>query len=97
MHYRSKKLLGSAEDQPCVICGAVGTTVAAHINSVAHGKGKGIKAPDYFTAHLCQKHHDMVDGRRKVEGAYNSPMDLWMWAYVRTVERWFQQGIVGVK
>lgn len=50
MSFRSKKLLDSARDQPCVLCGSKGTTVAAHANSVALGKGVGIKAPDYYTA-----------------------------------------------
>lgn len=97
MSFRSRALIRSAEGQPCAICGDDRTTVSAHINSVAHGKGKGIKAPDYFTAHLCQQHHDMVDGRRHLEGPYTSPIELWTWAYLRTVERWFQQGIVEVK
>ena len=63
MTYRAPKLLKAAQDRPCVICSAVGTTVAAHSNSLAHGRGFAHKAPDYYTAYLCQQCHDKVDGR----------------------------------
>lgn len=96
-HYRNQKLLDSAEDQPCVICGDVRTTVACHANSVALGKGTGIKVPDFYTAWCCQKHHDMIDGRRPVELPYRDAFDLWTWAFIKTVARWFNQGIVGLK
>src|SRR5574343_2087544 len=94
MTYRNKKLLDSAEGQPCAICGAVGTTVAAHANSVALGKGTGMKCPDYYVAWVCQRHHDMIDGRRKIEMPYRDAFDLWTWAYLKTVKRWFERGIV---
>lgn len=96
MSFRSKKLLASAEGQACTICGSVGTTVAAHANSVALGKGTGIKCPDMYTAHLCQHHHDLYDGRigRLTKEEKEA---LWMTAFLRTVKRWFDQGIVGVE
>lgn len=97
MTFRSHKLLRSAEGQACVLCESIGTTIAAHANSVALGKGTGIKCPDFYTAHLCQRHHDMADGRIKVELPYSSPFELWTWAYLKTVARWFNQGIVVVK
>ena len=96
MHFRSKKLLRSAEGQSCVLCGAVGTTVPAHANSVALGKGTSIKAPDFYTAHLCQRHHDEYDGRRG-NLTKDEKEQMWMTAYLRTVKRWFEQGIVIVK
>lgn len=95
-HFRSQKLLDAAENQPCVICGAIGTTVAVHANSVALGKGTGIKAPDYFTVWVCQVHHEMIDGVRRVELPYRSPFELWTWAYIKTVKQWFDLGIVEV-
>jgi len=93
-HYRNKRLLQAAEGRPCVICGSVGTTVAAHANSVALGKGTGIKCPDYYVAYLCVRHHDMADGRRQVELPYSSPFDLWTWAYLKTVAIWFKEGLL---
>jgi hypothetical protein len=98
MTYRSKTLIRSAEGRSCALpeCGSVGTTIAAHVNSVALGKGRGVKAPDYFTVHFCQYHHDLYDGRTgKLTKAEKD--DLWNRAYVRTVARWFEDGIVITK
>jgi Protein of unknown function (DUF1364) len=96
MTFRSPKLLKSAEGQPCMICGSVGTTIAAHANSVALGKGTGIKAPDFYTAWMCQVCHDLYDGRiGKLTKAEKE--EMWMTAYLRTVRWWFQQQIVIVK
>lgn len=96
MTFRSPKLLKSAEGQPCMICGSVGTTIAAHANSVALGKGTGIKAPDFYTAWMCQVCHDLYDGRRgKLTRAEKE--EMWVTAYLRTVKRWFELGIVRVK
>lgn len=96
MTYRSQKLLKAAKDQACTICGSVGTTVPAHANSVALGKGTGIKAPDFYHAHLCQYHHDLYDGRRG-KLTKEEKEDMWMTAYLRTVKRWFETGVVVVK
>lgn len=96
MSFRSPKLLRSAEGQACVICGSIGTTIAAHANSVALGKGTGIKAPDYYAVHLCQVCHDLYDGRLG-KLSKEEKEDMWMQAFLRTVARWFDQGIVTVK
>ena len=96
MSFRSQKLLASADGRPCVICGATGSTVAAHVNSVALGKGMGIKAPDYYHARLCQACHDSYDGRRGTL-TKREKEDLWMTAFLRTVKQWFDEQIVVVK
>lgn len=93
MTYRSPKLLKSAKDRPCAICGSVGTTVAAHSNALEHGHGFGHKAPDYMTAYLCQEHHDMVDGRRG-KLSKEEKREMWLRAWVKTVPIWFEEGIV---
>lgn len=96
MSYRNKKLLQAASGQQCTICGAYGMTVAAHANSVALGKGIGCKAPDFYTAWLCDVCHDLYDGRRgNLTKAEKEQM--WVTAYLRTVKYWFEQGIVVVK
>jgi hypothetical protein len=97
MSFRSAKLLRAAKDQRCVICCSTSGVVACHANSVAMGKGKGIKAPDYFTAWLCKSCHDMADGRKPLAGAFGTPIEFWLWAYWKTVEQWFRQEIVVVK
>jgi len=47
-------------------CGAQdGTVVAAHSNSLADGKGKGIKASDFKIAALCFRcHHELDQGTK---------------------------------
>lgn len=97
MSYRSKKLLDAARGQSCTLCGSVGTTVACHANSVALGKGTGIKAPDYFfTAHFCQTCHDLYGGRA---GKLTKEQKTAMWTsgFIWTIKRLFDQGIVVVK
>jgi hypothetical protein len=73
----------------------MGTTVSAHANFVEYGKGRGIKAPDYFVAWLCYACHYNLD-----HGTIWSKQEKWeMWhrAYARTVEQWFKLGLVVVK
>lgn len=96
-HFRSKKLTDSAKGQPCAYCeDDRGTTVSAHRNSVAHGKGWGIKCPDFLVADLCEACHALYDGR--AGKLTKSEKDaLWMTAYLRTVTRWFTTGVVVVK
>lgn len=97
MSFRSPKLLQAARDQPCVLCGSVGTTIAAHANSVALGKGIGCKAPDYYTSWVCMNCHDEIDGRRPLRPGYRDRQELWTGAYLKTVALWFTLGIVRVK
>lgn len=40
------------------------TTVLCHSNSLADGKGMGLKAPDTAAAFGCSSCHDVLDGRR---------------------------------
>lgn len=61
-HLRAPKLLRQAKDAPCMNCGAEdGTIVPAHENSLAAGKGYGIKSDD-LVAFLCLKCHQILDG-----------------------------------
>jgi hypothetical protein len=91
--YRNPKLLSAARDRPCVLCGSVGTTVAAHSNSLEHGRGMGHKAPDWAIAYVCQSCHDQIDGR---SGGLSKDQkrELWLRAFVKTVGVWFLEGIV---
>ena len=62
MVYRNPKLLNLANGAPCQLCNTQDdTVVAAHSNSLADGKGKGIKAHDYRIASLCYKCHQEID------------------------------------
>ena len=98
MSWRSPKLLKSAAGTACCACFVNdGTTVPAHVNSVALGKGIANKAPDYFHARLCQSCHDQYDGRKPGWGDAEERAERFMWAYFRTVQAWFEEGIVGVE
>jgi hypothetical protein len=46
------------------------TTVLCHSNSLADGKGMGLKAPDTAACFGCSACHDVLDGRR--------PLPAWM-------------------
>ncbi len=96
MSFRSPKLLQAARDQPCQSCGSVGTTIAAHANSVKLGKGTGIKCPDLYTAWLCQRCHDLADGRAG-RLTREERWELWIDAYLQTVKQWFELGIIKIK
>jgi hypothetical protein len=60
----------SARNQECTlrfpgICNRdPATTVLCHSNSLADGKGMGLKAPDTAAAFGCSCCHDVLDGRR---------------------------------
>ena len=93
MSFRSSRLLKAAKDQPCVLCHAIGTTVACHLRSVEFGSGTGIKCPDYYTAWLCQSCHNIVDGRTG-QLSREKKNEMWIRAYLRTVAQWFEQELV---
>ena len=64
---RSRKVLDSARGQPCSarfpgICdGNAETTVWAHLNGAAFGKGASIKAHDVLGFHACYACHSYYD------------------------------------
>jgi hypothetical protein len=49
------------------------TTVLAHSNSLADGKGMGLKAPDTAAAFSCSACHDVLDGRRPRPAGVTAP------------------------
>ena len=94
MTTRLPRLLASAKGKPCCFCHDNDmTTVPAHVNSVALGKGKGIKAPDYFHARACQRCHDLYDGRRP-GWSKEERLERFFYAYCRTVQAWFEEGLL---
>ena len=58
---RNNKRLQAIRQLPCVRCGMMPPSQAAHSNSSKHGKGKGIKADDQFTIPLCHSCHSNFD------------------------------------
>ena len=60
-NHRSERLRASANGEPCVACGSVGTTVWCHGNESSFGKGMGIKAHDLLGLYLCGGCHRAYD------------------------------------
>jgi hypothetical protein len=78
-------------DLPCQNCYIEGQTQAAHSNWAEHGKGRGIKASDEYTAALCQTCHTELD-----QGSHLSKdqrRQMWDRAYERTKERLKEQNL----
>lgn len=61
---RDNKRLEAIRKLPCVKCGMMSPSQAAHSNSCKHGKGRGIKADDAYTVSLCHKCHSAFDQYR---------------------------------
>ncbi len=67
------KITASARGQECQvrypgICnGNPETTVWAHANGYAAGKGKGLKGADILGAYCCSACHDAYDGRTRAK------------------------------
>lgn len=63
--YRDRALLDMARGRPCLFPGAVHagpeTTVAAHSNHMEHGKARGRKADDCYSAWACATCHTWYD------------------------------------
>jgi len=90
-YFRSKKHLMNVADLPCQNCYIEGQTQAAHSNWAEHGKGRGIKASDEYTAALCQTCHTELD-----QGSHLSKdqrRQMWNRAYEKTKERLKEQNL----
>lgn len=95
MSYRDRRLLRAAQDRPCVLCGARGSTVACHANWQEFGKGIGCKAHDWAVAFLCQTCHAQVDGRFG-RLCKEDQRELWIQGWIRTLTLLFDEGILVV-
>lgn len=66
---------------PGVCIGGTETTVPAHSNQAAHGKGMGLKADDRYTVPACHACHSEIDqGNRFTR---EEKFALWNAAYAR--------------
>jgi hypothetical protein len=82
-YFRSRQHLKNVASLPCQHCFVEGKTQAAHSNQLIHGKGRGIKASDEYTAALCFDCHMKLDqgtGMSKAER-----MAMWFDAHYLTV------------
>lgn len=83
-YWRSREYLKAVSELPCMRCGKEGQTQAAHSNQMAHGKGKGIKASDQYTAALCLKCHYEIDMGKELTKEQRK--EEWDKAYLRTLQ-----------
>ena len=96
MTFRSERLLKACRDLSCQNCGAEdGTVVAAHSNQLAHGKGRGMKAPDYMVAALCFRCHSEVDQGREL--SRDERREIWDAAWRKTIAALFESGRLAIK
>jgi ribosomal protein S27AE len=94
--YRNKKLLEVVRESPCQNCGSQdGTVVAAHSNSLADGKGRGLKASDVKIAALCFRCHTELDQGAKL--SRQERRDMWVDAHIKTIAWLFENEKVVVK
>ena len=84
-YFRSKAHLKNVADLPCQNCYIEGQTQAAHSNWAEHGKGRGIKASDEFTAALCQTCHYELDQGSKL--SKDERQKMWIMSHIRTYNK----------
>ena len=90
-YFRSKKHLKNVAALCCQHCGVDGYTQAAHSNQLIHGKGRGIKASDEFTAALCLKCHYELDQGKNL--SKDKRIEMWENAHKRTVAELKRLGV----
>jgi len=97
---RSKKLRQSAKLQACTlnivgVCNYLPeTTVLAHIPD--QYKGIGFKSSDISSCFACSSCHDAIDGRVIVDEFEDNAEFYLFRAWRRTIERWFDMGVINV-
>jgi hypothetical protein len=92
------RLRESARVAPqCMSCGLENPNhdllCLAHSNSQMHGRGMAHKSEDIFGAILCQRCHDLVDGRSGGMAKGNKHT-LHRNAWVSTMTWWINQGYI---
>lgn len=88
---RNPHLLSMARGRPCLLRTRVcnfdnSTTVAAHSNLLAHGKGRGRKADDCYTVWACARCHTWLDSSYDAEFAEKE--EAFMRALVAHADEW---------
>jgi hypothetical protein len=89
-YFRSNKHLKNVASLACQVCGVEGQTQAAHSNQLKHGKGRGIKASDEYTAALCIRHHFLIDQGNSL--TKEERVEMWDKAHQKTIKALIEQG-----
>ena len=86
----NRALLDLARGKPCLLrivpCAHPDTTVAAHSNWMAHGKGKGMKAHDFYTVWACARCHDALDSSQRLTA--DEKRSAFEHGHIRQVQLW---------
>jgi hypothetical protein len=90
-YFRNRKHLINVANLPCQNCYIEGQTQAAHSNQAVHGKGRGIKASDEYTAALCQTCHAELDSGARLNKEQRR--ELWQMAYQKTVNKLIENNL----
>lgn len=90
-YYRNKRHLKNVASLPCQHCFSEWQTQAAHSNQLIHGKGRGIKASDEYTAALCVTCHQNLDSGASMTKSERQSM--WQAAHIKTVEKLTKLGL----
>ena len=90
-YFRSKKHLKNVASLACQHCGLEGSTQAAHSNQLKHGKGRGIKASDEYTAALCLRCHFELDQGSRM--SKDERAELWEKAHRKTIEELIKRNL----
>ncbi len=93
VRFESEALRRAVASLPCVLCGKVGETQAAHANR--HGKGAMRKADDSLVAACCVAcHHELDQGKTMTRDERRAELDR---AIVLTVKALARAGMLIVK
>lgn len=86
---------------PGVCNGNPETTVWAHANGSAAGKGIGMKSPDILGAYACSFCHDEYDRRNSKSrhfGHQRKDVELWFWqGHARSICILIEKGLIAVE
>lgn len=88
---RNPHLLSMARGRPCLILSRLcnqdtSTTVAAHSNLLAHGKGRGRKADDCYSVWACARCHTWLDS--SYDADFSDKESAFQAALVAQVDEW---------
>jgi hypothetical protein len=71
------------------------TVVACHLPQGR--RGMGLKAPAWWTVHVCSDCHDIIDGRRRHDMARETIDKAMLRAHFETMDRYIKAGFITVK
>ena len=91
VYVRSKKLLQAVASIECQHCGRHGYTQAAHSNQASHGKGRGLKSSDVYTAAMCDQCHSALDSGSHL--TREQRVTMWGEAHIKTVRELVRRGL----